>query len=205
MTTTIYHLSFPYYPRKLIMKMKKVQELVMMFAPLGALILLIIIPMINCEDASSSEDPAAAAADAPPSPPRLCMTQLALVNHACSTIPYVPLPPHPPSNDLPLAAAYSLHGHGDDQPSSSCRRRIHSRHHGGHRRQSRHDQHVEYQETPAERECCRWLNAVDNECVCDLLARLPVFLSGPLHNITVSVDQGCFVTYQCPGRRIVKV
>ncbi|GAA0172654.1 hypothetical protein LIER_26438 [Lithospermum erythrorhizon] len=49
-------------------------------------------------------------------------------------------------------------------------------------------------------ECCRWLKAVDNECVCDVLVHLPSFLSRPVHLYNVLVDESCSVTFSCSSR-----
>ncbi|KAF9669414.1 hypothetical protein SADUNF_Sadunf14G0105200 [Salix dunnii] len=48
-----------------------------------------------------------------------------------------------------------------------------------------------------EENCCRWLNDVDAECVCELLVRLPPFLSKPPHEYTVKIDDSCSVSYSC--------
>uniref|UniRef100_A0A6N2MD81 Uncharacterized protein n=1 Tax=Salix viminalis TaxID=40686 RepID=A0A6N2MD81_SALVM len=50
--------------------------------------------------------------------------------------------------------------------------------------------------TPEEN-CCRWLNDVDAECVCELLVHLPPFLSKPPHEYTVKIDDSCTVSYSC--------
>ncbi|KAL4351490.1 hypothetical protein GQ457_06G029450 [Hibiscus cannabinus] len=44
--------------------------------------------------------------------------------------------------------------------------------------------------------CCQWLRQVDNECVCDVLARLPPFLSRPNHHYTIAVGDTCTVSCQ---------
>ncbi|GAB4829782.1 hypothetical protein Ancab_019437 [Ancistrocladus abbreviatus] len=111
----------------------------------------------------------------PPTGHLHCEAQYALVNHACSLIPYAPLQPHPP---VPPPTRHHRH-------RAHWRRRHH------------------YHETPVERECCRWLTVMDAQCVCDLLARLPVFLSRPLHNYTVYVDPGCRIMFECPGRVVM--
>ncbi|KVI12489.1 hypothetical protein Ccrd_009138 [Cynara cardunculus var. scolymus] len=42
--------------------------------------------------------------------------------------------------------------------------------------------------------------AVDDECVCELLGRLPPFLARPIHEYTVRVAGSCNTTYSCgPG------
>ncbi|RID47798.1 hypothetical protein BRARA_I04364 [Brassica rapa] len=58
------------------------------------------------------------------------------------------------------------------------------------------------QETYAQQECCKWVKQMDNECVCDLLVRLPPLLAKPAHDYTVFVDESCIVTFTCGGRLI---
>ncbi|CAI0395317.1 unnamed protein product [Linum tenue] len=74
------------------------------------------------------------------------------------------------------------------------------RHRNGHRG-SRHD-HEGDQRTasPAEANCCKWVGAVDDECVCELLFRLPTFLARPIHEYTIIVSEWCKITYTCGGR-----
>uniref|UniRef100_A0A7N0UFW2 Bifunctional inhibitor/plant lipid transfer protein/seed storage helical domain-containing protein n=1 Tax=Kalanchoe fedtschenkoi TaxID=63787 RepID=A0A7N0UFW2_KALFE len=107
----------------------------------------------------------------------LCLTQIGLLNHACAVIPIHSVPPPPPPSPPPA----NLTGHG-------------RRHR--HRRSHRHHHH----HTPAEEECCRWLQQVDTECICELLVRLPIFLARPLHQYTLTVDDTCRVNYTCPSR-----
>ncbi|KAL5561643.1 hypothetical protein UlMin_031390 [Ulmus minor] len=118
----------------------------------------------------------------PPAPgvtPRpVCASQYALANYACSMIPFSPIPPPPSSTP-----ASNDHG----------RRRKH-----GHRH--RHHHHG----TPEEEDCCRWLYEIDNDCVCDMLVRLPNFLSRPIHEYSLFVGETCNVTYTCGGRVIRK-
>ncbi|KAL2900601.1 2S albumin [Bienertia sinuspersici] len=116
----------------------------------------------------------------------LCLSQFALVNHACSMIPYSPMPPPaPPSPPTPAPPA---------QPP--CPPKNGHRHGHHHRHRHSGSSHV----NAAADECCRWLKEVDTQCVCDLLVRLPVFLAKPAHDYTVAVSDDCSVTYQCPGR-----
>ncbi|XVF21806.1 hypothetical protein REPUB_Repub12eG0121800 [Reevesia pubescens] len=118
----------------------------------------------------------------PVAPPRpLCASQFALVNYACAIVPLVPMPPPPP----PPSPPESGHGNGHRHGQSHTHRHRHRRAHHATREQ-------QY--------CCRWLNLVDNECVCDILVRLPVFLSRPNHQYTVVVDESCIVTFSCAGR-----
>ncbi|OIT08140.1 PREDICTED: zinc finger protein 827-like [Nicotiana attenuata] len=110
----------------------------------------------------------------------LCASQFALVNHACSLLPYNPgPPPSPPSPPPPPPSP----------PSPPERRHRH-----------KHGRHHVHKETPVEEECCRWMKQVDSECVCDLLVRLPPFLSRPVHQYTVVVDSSCNVTFECGSR-----
>ncbi|KAK9756112.1 hypothetical protein RND81_01G074100 [Saponaria officinalis] len=120
----------------------------------------------------------------------LCFTQFSLVYYACSSIPYSPIlppsppPPPPPPLNSPIAE-------GPCPPTDGHRRR----HHHRHKHSSSHN--------PAVDECCRWLKALDAQCVCDLLVRLPVFLAKPVHAYTVDVNSNCNVTYRCPSRVFV--
>ncbi|KAI3449609.1 hypothetical protein Pfo_006274 [Paulownia fortunei] len=128
----------------------------------------------------------------PIDPPPLCASQYALVNRACAMLPYTPVPPpSPPSPPSPTPAPPSPPS--PDGPDS----RHHHRH--GHGHGHRHSRHG-HAETPAEEDCCRWLKEVDDVCVCELLVRLPPFLTRPVHNYTVVVDDTCNVTFQCGSR-----
>ncbi|KAK9726132.1 hypothetical protein RND81_05G192300 [Saponaria officinalis] len=118
----------------------------------------------------------------------LCISQFALVNHACSMLPYSPVTPPPPP---PPSAPNSPGVAAPSPPSDSHRHRHHHKH-----------KHISSPD-PAVEECCRWLKEVDTQCVCDLLVRLPVFLAKPVHAYTVEVDPDCSVTYTCPGRVIM--
>ncbi|GMH26002.1 hypothetical protein Nepgr_027845 [Nepenthes gracilis] len=129
-------------------------------------ILLVVVPELDSQPTPET----------PPVYQPLCVTQLTLVNHACSVIPYTPLQPHKST-----------------PPSSSP-----SHHHHHHRRH--HEQRHHYHHTVEEQECCRWLRALDPPCVCDVIGQLPVFLSRPLHNYTIYVYEDCVVTYECEGQ-----
>ncbi|CAN4091587.1 unnamed protein product [Withania somnifera] len=115
-----------------------------------------------------------------PSP--LCPSQFALVNHACSLLSFLPVPP--PS---PLSPSLTLAPPAPPGPPERRHRRKHARHHG-------------YRETPVEENCCRWMKQVDSLCVCDLLVRLPLFLSRPVHQYTVMIDPSCNITFECSSR-----
>ena len=100
-----------------------------------------------------------------PTPQRpLCVSQLALVNYACGNL----LPSPPATASLPTTVVFPA----DDDDNHGHR---HS--HGG----------------TQENNCCRWLNDVDDECVCELLP----FLSKPRHEYTIKIDDSCSVSYAC--------
>lgn len=141
---------------------------------------------------SNSQYPPTFRVPAYPAPRPLCLSQFLLVNRACSSLPYSSVPPpSPPSPPPPIPSPPS-----PPSPNSPPSRHHHKHHH-------RHRHGIQYQESPAEADCCRWLKQIDTQCVCDLLVYLPVFLAKPRHNYTVSVAQDCTVTYQCPSRVIV--
>ncbi|XP_057794416.1 uncharacterized protein LOC131010764 [Salvia miltiorrhiza] len=114
----------------------------------------------------------------PDSPRPLCVSQLALVNRACGRLPYARVPPpSPPSPPSPPAGEGGHH------------------HHHAARREG-------YVETAAEEECCRWLKEVDTVCVCDLLVHLPPFMTRPVHEYKVVVDDSCEVSFGCASRLV---
>ncbi|CAH9111539.1 unnamed protein product [Cuscuta epithymum] len=119
----------------------------------------------------------------------LCASQITLVDHACSFLPFNLPPPSPPSSSsssLPSLVS---------APSPDGR---HSRRHGPHGR--RHHHHRHHTDNPEEEICCRWLREVDDECVCQLLAQLPAFLSKPVHQYSVIVGDTCNENFQCGSR-----
>lgn len=72
------------------------------------------------------------------------------------------------------------------------------RNEGGRQRRGRRRGENETREgEPDEEDCCRWLEEMDDECVCDLLIRLPPFLTKAPHNYSVSIGEECSVTYTC--------
>ncbi|MCD9558847.1 hypothetical protein HAX54_016475 [Datura stramonium] len=115
----------------------------------------------------------------PPVAPRpLCLSQFALVNHACQFLPYTPLPPTPPvppvSDPSPSPEPSQELLPPPPPPPSSANIG-----------------------TPIEDECCRWMRSVDSVCVCALLAHLPTFLSRPVHQYTTVPHPACSVTFVC--------
>ncbi|KAL2504186.1 Uncharacterized protein Adt_16246 [Abeliophyllum distichum] len=111
----------------------------------------------------------------PINPHPLCASQYALVNHACATLPFTPIPPPSLLSSSPSDGSIHRHRH----------RHGHRHTRGGHK------------EARGEHDCCRWLRELDSICVCDLLVHLPPFLSRPIHNYTIIVDESCDVTFQC--------
>lgn len=156
--------------------------------------------------------------------PPLCITQFALVNHACAFLPYTPpddddddTPPSPPDDDdstppsPPDDDGDGGGGGGGDQGRIDNGNKYnqslvdddsgddhHNHHH--HHRHHRHRHRQGHSASDVEDECCRWLKEVDDECVCGLLLRLPPYLSKPEHDYTVIVNDDCEVTFECPGK-----
>lgn len=121
----------------------------------------------------------------PDSPKPLCVSQLALVNRACGRLPYARVPP--PGPPAPPAGEGEGEGEGG-----------HHHHHHHHHEERREG----YVETAAEEECCRWLKEVDTVCVCDLLVHLPPFMTRPVHEYKVVVDDRCEVSFGCASRLV---
>ncbi|KAG6429153.1 hypothetical protein SASPL_107195 [Salvia splendens] len=119
----------------------------------------------------------------PRRPTPLCVSQLAIVNRACGRLPYARV--NPPSLPSPPARE----GEGEVESGH---------HHHHHHRQPREG----YVETAQEGECCRWVKEVDTECVCDLLVHLPPFMTRPLHEYKVIVDDSCEVSFSCASRLV---
>lgn len=119
----------------------------------------------------------------PPTHPRpLCASQFALVNYACGRLPFHPgVPPGPDPSP-------------DDDEGHNNNNHQHSRHGHGHEHRHRHHHH---HETADEDNCCRWAKEVDNQCVCELLLRLPPFLVRPLHQYSLLIGDDCEITYSC--------
>ncbi|CAA6669005.1 unnamed protein product [Spirodela intermedia] len=121
----------------------------------------------------------------------MCLHQIAIVSQACIMIPW--------------------RGGGSPHAATALLEPLHSDHHGGdhrhhhaathgHRRGHHHGHgHRHLHGSSAEEHCCRWLKEVDDVCVCDLLVRLPRFLTKPDHNFTVAVGNACNATYSCGG------
>ncbi|GFP97844.1 hypothetical protein PHJA_001928500, partial [Phtheirospermum japonicum] len=111
-----------------------------------------------------------------------CAPQYALVSSACSSLPYTwvppPTPPSPPAPPSPRGPPAPVKPGGLQ---------------GG---------YIPRHETAEQENCCRWLQEIDDVCVCELLVLLPPALARPVHNYTVVVDESCSVTFQCGSRLI---
>ncbi|KAK2401789.1 hypothetical protein QL285_051352 [Trifolium repens] len=116
----------------------------------------------------------------PPSLRPLCAPQLALVSYACGMISSTPR--------SPASAILS-----SPSPSSPDNNEGHQSHHHRHGHKHRHHR------TTEEDNCCRWATEMDSRCVCEILLRLPLFLTRPLHQYTVAIGESCNVTYSCGG------
>ncbi|EPS59564.1 hypothetical protein M569_15243, partial [Genlisea aurea] len=123
----------------------------------------------------------------------LCSSQFALANRACAFLPFTPVPPpSPPSPEVNTPPP--------PPPEESGNGTSRHRHPHHHRRRHHHHHSHDGKETSTEEDCCRWVKEIDDVCVCELLVRLPPFLTRPVHNYTVAVDDLCSVTYQCSSR-----
>ncbi|KAK1420505.1 hypothetical protein QVD17_22160 [Tagetes erecta] len=160
----------------------------------------------------------------PPFAPRpLCNFQLALANQACAYLPssrtlppppppfnQVFLPPPPPPPEHPeLHSHVHKHNdsHGDELGNENGQNHSHVHRHGhdhGHHLHDHHNRvhrhHHKHKMSPVEQQCCKWLAQVDDECVCELLGRLPPFLVRPFHDYTVRVAGSCNTTYSCEAQ-----
>ncbi|XP_008368867.4 uncharacterized protein LOC126614191 [Malus sylvestris] len=130
----------------------------------------------------------------PPARP-LCASQFALANYACSMLPFTPTPPPTPPSPPPSPP-------DDDEGQEEDHGHDHGHSHGhghnhGHRHVHHRHRHHDHQAIPAEDNCCKWLNQLDNECVCELLVHLPNFLIRPAHAYSVAVGETCTVSYTC--------
>ncbi|XP_004495224.2 uncharacterized protein [Cicer arietinum] len=110
----------------------------------------------------------------------LCAPQFALVSNACGMLSFTPgllpspiLPPPSPSSP-------------DDEGHKSDHHHHHRHRHGHH-------------SSTEEDNCCRWAKEMDSRCVCEILVRLPPFLTRPLHQYSVVIGESCVITYSCGG------
>ncbi|XP_023748467.1 uncharacterized protein LOC111896717 [Lactuca sativa] len=147
-------------------------------------------------------------------PRPLCNYQMALANQACLYLPFTQVPPQaprapfgppsPPSDDERHDHRHGhRHGHrhdDDDDDNEHEHEQEHNHNHGHGHRQHQHRRHHRHRNTPMEDECCKWLSQVDDQCVCDLLVRLPPFLARPVHKYSVIVGGSCNITYACGSR-----
>ncbi|KAK2363629.1 hypothetical protein QL285_088589 [Trifolium repens] len=101
-------------------------------------------------------------------------------------------------DDLARGTHHRNHGHGNGRGHGQGHGKGHGQGHGRHGHRHRH-RHHRRGKTPEEENCCRWAKEVDNQCVCELLVRLPPFLVRPPHKYTLTIGEDCEVTYSCGG------
>ena len=129
----------------------------------------------------------------PRTPPPLCASQFALANYACAMLPVTP--GSPPSPSKPQPPSPGPPPPDDDGGDDDHKLRHRHRHGHGYRRKHRHSRPPTLQED----NCCRWAREVDSQCVCEVLIRLPPFLTKPAHQYIVKIGDSCNVTYSCGG------
>lgn len=114
----------------------------------------------------------------------LCYSQFALANEACSFLrpgrSAQDEPKPDPKDEHTLAPLRDGHHHHHDHRNSD---------------DGNHDRRAD----PTDSACCRRLSTIDNACVCQVLARLPPFISRPTHSLIISPVKGCDVSFQCDG------
>ncbi|KAI8574559.1 hypothetical protein RHMOL_Rhmol01G0364000 [Rhododendron molle] len=137
----------------------------------------------------------------PPPPSLLCLSQYALVNHACARILLQPLNPPSPQESLAATsfAPPPLSPPSSPLPSSPSPPSPHNGTGLGHRHRHERAEQQGHPESLEEEQCCRWMQVVDAECVCNLLVHLPSILVRLTHNYTVVLSESCHITYQCAG------
>ncbi|KAK5811234.1 uncharacterized protein LOC108462169 [Gossypium arboreum] len=135
-------------------------------------------------------------------PPRLvplCTSQLMLVNYACGTVPLVPslfLSSNTPDvGNENGNGTRSSQGDGNGIENGAGEGENKHRHMHIHKHKHRHKEM-----TLEQNYCCRWMMILERDCVCDILAHLPLFLSWHLHHYTIFVGEACKVTFTCGGR-----
>ncbi|XP_037458495.1 uncharacterized protein LOC119329537 [Triticum dicoccoides] len=135
-----------------------------------------------------------------------CRSQISLANEACnlrtfpgSRPPYVPrqLLNETSTSTTPGSKDYELRSRDDDDDDDDDNDEG-GEHEGRHRRRQRH-RHSADNSDPRDTACCRRLMSIDNSCICQASARLPVFMTSVWHVIKLTPVEGCEVTYECPG------
>ena len=126
-----------------------------------------------------------------------CRSQISLANEACSlrNIPGVrpPVPRQQQLNESSTTAG-ELQSRDDDDDEEE------EEDEGRHHRRQRHRHSADNSDRdPYDTACCRRLMAIDNACVCQAVARLPVFMTSVWHVIRLTPIDGCDVSFECPG------
>lgn len=75
---------------------------------------------------------------------------------------------------------------------------------GGHRNRGRggnrgsHEHEGGHKQEPrVNLDCCRWMEEVDEECVCATFLRLPPFLFKPKHTYDIKIGSTCSRSFEC--------
>ncbi|KAI3979699.1 hypothetical protein MKX01_013794 [Papaver californicum] len=134
----------------------------------------------------------------------LCISQFALANQACGSIPiqqdlveYVEDPEDPENGRHRSSRTRNRERSNSRARDGESHNGSHSRQHRRRRaRRHRHHHHLSQNEM----DCCRWMKEMDDACVCQLLYRMPAFMRKPKHDYVVKVHDSCTVTFNCPGR-----
>jgi hypothetical protein len=133
-----------------------------------------------------------------------CRSQISLANEACSLRNFPGVRPSVPRQQLNGSSTsttatadsgkeYELRSRGDDDEEGE-------EDEGRHHRRQRHRHNANNSDRdPYDTACCRRLMAIDNACVCQAVARLPVFMTSVWHVIKLRPVDGCDVTFECPG------
>ncbi|PKA61456.1 hypothetical protein AXF42_Ash014373 [Apostasia shenzhenica] len=69
-----------------------------------------------------------------------------------------------------------------------------------------HDHHRHHHKNPEGSACCRRLAGIEDACICQMMSKMPAFITKPKHTVTIVPTEGCEVTYECgigrfPARR----
>ncbi|KAH7654841.1 Bifunctional inhibitor/lipid-transfer protein/seed storage 2S albumin protein [Dioscorea alata] len=124
-----------------------------------------------------------------------CLPQYAHANWACYSVLF-DKPSNGPSSDDHVAVSVE-HLSVKSTPSGSVDAMT-SRRNRRHGRTDRvNDDDDDDDDKRGDDECCHALERVDNECVCDALTKLPLFLTVAEHDYRIKVRSSCNVTFEC--------
>ncbi|PIA26501.1 hypothetical protein AQUCO_09200007v1 [Aquilegia coerulea] len=161
-------------------RMRRIQTVLLAFLA----IFLVLIPEIICMPNFGQPIPNFV------QPRPLCLSQFALVNQACSSLPI---------NVGPVVGAPPDDTDEPNEPDQKGAANGHEQHRREHHEHHRRRHHRHHEMSKGVEDCCRWLKNLDDACVCELLFRLPPFLRRHSHSYVISLDEDCKVTYKCDG------